>query len=438
MKLKYFIPISISIIYLLFTQWIFAYGPIEYGLKQPMIFWILLFCYNFCIVIGYFAGYRYSKIRIQSKYRNLESTLDMRYVHLVIIGSFIASLISFKGGENLIERLNPIFWFESAIKGILNPGEAYNDKMSRVISDTSGNKVFNIILFMIAFTKSLVIPFTIFFWKKLSKSFRLIAVLASILPLLSSLSNGTNKGVFDFAIFLSTAIILKNIYNSQKQRNIKKNSPFKLIIISLSIISISVIYFSNTIGQRGGDIQFIESQDTLGRINVKEKAVNLAQSSPSFYTYAWLGSYIVQGYYGFSLALEEDFDSTFGFGNSIFVRRNIESITGLKLRERTFQYKVREKWGEYSQWHSFYSYFANDFHFIGVGFILFILGMNMFSCWNNFLHTANPFAGALMSIYALLIIFLPANNQIFGFLDGFSGFFWTTLLWIKTKKLNND
>lgn len=387
-------------------------------------------------MLGYFAGYRYSKIRIPSKYRNLESTLDLKYVKLIIIGSFIASLISFKGGENFIERLNPIFWFESAIKGILNPGEAYNDKMSRVISDTSGNKVYNIILFMIAFTKSLVIPFTIFFWKKLGKLFRLIAVIAAILPLLSSLSNGTNKGVFDFAIFLSTAIILKNIYNRQTPRNVVKKSPVKLIIISLTIISLPVIYFSNTIGERGGDIQFIESQDPLGKIKVTEKSVSLAQSSPFYYTYSWLGSYIVQGYYGFSLALEEKFDSTFGFGNSIFVRRNIESITGLKLRERTYQYKIRKNWGENSQWHSFYSYFANDFHFVGVGFILFILGMNMFLCWKSFLTSGNPFAGALMSLYTLLIIFMPANNQIFGFLDGFSGFMWTTLLWIKTKNLS--
>jgi len=109
-------------------------------------------------------------------------------------------------------------------------------------------------------------------------------------------------------------------------------------------------------------------------------------------------------------------------------------LLGVDLRSKTFQYKINKWWGETSQWHSFYSYMANDFGFVGVAIICFILSFIMAKVWLNFIETGNPYAGALMCVYTILIIFIPANNQIFGFLDGLSAFVWTYILWFISRK----
>ncbi len=66
----------------------------------------------------------------------------------------------------------------------------------------------------------------------------------------------------------------------------------------------------------------------------------------------------------------------------------------------------------------------------------FIMG----NIWFSFLDTGNLFAGAMMCIFTIMIVFIPANNQIFGFLDGISAFFWIYIFWLfstnKIKFLN--
>lgn len=429
-----FLPLIFLIGYLITTQCIFAFGPIHYGLKNPMEFWLLIIGYNICFFIGYFAIAR-SKQKFILRSSEVIDKIVVKQIPVLIFLAILASLLSFKGNASIYERLNPVFWFNSAIIGALNPGEAYNAKMERVLGGESSNKILNIFLFFIAFSKSMIIPIIVFYWRKLNLTFKALGLFASILPLLASLSFGTNKGVFDFAIYFSIStflfLILTKIRTGEFQ--IRK----KLISISLLVILIigAVSFFGAAIGQRGGNLQYIESQDTLSRIYVKESSIQTARNNKAYYTYAWLSSYIVQGYYGFSLALEQPFESTFGFGNSTFIRRNIEGITGLDLRRRTFQYKIDKYWGETSQWHSFYSYLANDFHFAGLGLILIILGGHLAYVWFDFIQTGNPFAGVILCVYVILIIFIPANNQIFGFLDGFSTFFWSNWLWIKSKKL---
>jgi len=40
----------------------------------------------------------------------------------------------------------------------------------------------------------------------------------------------------------------------------------------------------------------------------------------------------------------------------------------------------------------------------------------------------------MLPVFAIMVIFIPANNQIFGFLDGFSAFFFGLILWFLSFK----
>ena len=430
---RYAYPIVFLQFYLALTLIIFQFGPINYEVRHPHIFWVLILTYHLCFLLGYIVACKLKKPKKTIKSLHLAVNSEMRIFYFVLVLSIISSLISFKGAGSIYDLINPLLWLESAVNGILFPGEAYNVKMSRVLND-SGNKTLNIFLFFISFSKILVVPFIVFFWSRISKSTKILALFVTLLPVFSSLSNGTNKGVFDFVILYSSSLAVYFLYNKKNFNNYMFASrKFFIILILISFVG-ALSFFDTSIGARGGNLRYIESQDPLGNITISQKTVDKSNNNTYYYTYAWLSSYIVQGYYGFSLAIEKEFNTTYGFGNSVFIRRNVESLLGIDLNKKTFQNKIDDWWGENSQWHSFYSYMANDFHFIGVGIVCFLLSFLMGKIWFSFLDTGNLYAGAMMCVFAIMIIFIPANNQIFGFLDGLSAFFWINLFWLFSSK----
>lgn len=345
----------------------------------------------------------------------------------MIICALIASLLGFKGSSSFFDLLNPIFWFDSALSGIQNPGEAYSEKMRRVTSSKDGNLLLSSLLFILAFSKVLIIPALVYLWERLGNFSRYFAFFVTLLPVLNALSNGTNKHIFDFAIFYSSSLAVYFIYHYYRYGSFgaRKRKFFLLLFLFSAIGAFS--FFGSAMGERGGDVSYIETVSKLGHISVKDYE-NIGDNF-LYITYVWLTTYVVQGYYGFSLALSQDFTSTLGFGNSPFLMRQFERFTGTNLSDLTYQHKIDAWWGETSQWHSFYSQFANDFHFLGVTFVCIILGFYLSRLWISVIDNSNFYAMLLMPLFVLMIIFIPANNQVFGFLETFSAFWIASILW---------
>lgn len=432
--LIYFYPLLFLLIYLSTTLLIFQFGPIDYKIHQPIIFWSFLILYHIAFFLGYLVAYKTKKNTDRPLYSFKETgdNINLNFFYIIMILALIASLLSFKKDVSVLDLINPYFWIESAINGIQNLGEVYTAKMERAYN-ASENKTLNILLFLIAFSKTIIIPFTVFLWNRLSAKIKTVAFFITLLPALLSLSDGTNKGAFDFVILYSSSIAIYFLYRKFKFGTYSlKNRKFFLQLTILSFISVLLV-FGSAMSQRGGDLRYVEAFGAHNDIRVTDTALS-NQDNFIYYTYAWLSSYIVQGYYGFSLSLNEEFDSTYGVGNSFFIMRNIESLLGVNIRERTFQYKIGGVWDETANWHSFYSHFANDFHFTGVAFVCFFISFLLAKTWFSFIQDGNVFAGSIIPIFAILIIFIPANNQIFGFLDSLSAFIISMCLWWLSKR----
>ena len=180
---------------------------------------------------------------------------------------------------------------------------------------------------------------------------------------------------------------------------------------------------------RNVDFDFLESTSSLSDIKV-DKDLNSENAIGS--GLIWLSTYIVQGYYGFSLALSKDFTTTFGVGNSPFLSRQFEWLTGIDIHTRTYQYKINNYWGETEQWHSFYSHMANDFHFLGVAVVLFVIGFLMAITWKAIVKYHNYYALLLLPLYFVMFVFMPANNQVFGFIETLSTYMIFNFLMFRT------
>jgi hypothetical protein len=434
LNLKYFTPQIVMQTYLFITLFVFQFGPIDYNINNPILFWSLIFVYHLSLFSGYyFACLVGNKSNFKKKLVSINSSLSLRWFYIILflsISNLIlvhsGFIIDFIGGPNLIERI---------IDAGLKPGENYSDKMELAL-DARGNKLFNIFLFFIAFSQILIIPLIIFNWRLIDYKLKFISIFVSMLPMLISLINGQNKGLFDFFILYTVSIVIVFLYEKYNRVEAQLRNPRSLYILPILSLVIFLTFFGTTISQRGGDLTYIERVDRANNIVVNKESAVLASENFYYYTYAWLTSYVVQGYYGFSLSLEKKFDTNYGFGHSIFLTRNVEAILNTDMQARTFQRKIDTLWDENAQWHSFYSYLANDFNFPGVSLILFLLSFTFARVWIIFINTGNIFAGSLICIFTILIIFIPANNQIFGFLHGLSAFFWTfVFMFLSTKNI---
>jgi hypothetical protein len=110
-------------------------------------------------------------------------------------------------------------------------------------------------------------------------------------------------------------------------------------------------------------------------------------------------------------------------------------LTGIDVSNLTLQAQIAEYWSS-AQWHSFYGQFANDFGFIGLSVLMFILGYFLSRVWASVIYNNSFYGMSLLPILALMFIFFPANNQVFGYIDTLSYFLFMSIFWFfEDKKL---
>jgi hypothetical protein len=420
-----FLPIIFIELYLITTLAIFVAGPVSFYVEDVILFWTYIILFHIAMITGYMFGLvcRGNYLVDASYTPNYNKYLFW----IVLFGAFIASLMAHKN-LSVSESIVPHNIFSDVYSGLESSADQYVKKRSKGHdSGFQGNKLTNILYFFIAPFKIIIVPLLVFYWNKINILGKIVGVSISFMPVLSGISTGTNKPIFDFVVYFGSSLVVyfaacKYWYGEYRFFQRK----FFVVCITFGVVGF-VVFFGSAMEGRGGDVSFIERTSPLGHIKI------LNQTNLDFlsYTYIWLSNYLVQGYYGFSLSIQQEFTSTYGFGHSAFTMRQFEWVTGYNLMSSTYQQKIDMWWGSRSNWHSFYSYIANDIHFIGVIFFNFILGLFFAKVWMGILYRKSLAAYLLVPLIALLVIFIPANNQVFGFLETFSTFFVLFFYWIK-------
>ena len=104
----------------------------------------------------------------------------------------------------------------------------------------------------------------------------------------------------------------------------------------------------------------------------------------------------------------------FGIGNSAFLTENIEQLFNIDLVQYTLQYKVfvTTGWHYTVNWHTIYTWLANDVTIYLVPLIMALIG-NLFA---KFIYDYKYYKNSLSFILCVLTIigfaYFSANNQI--------------------------
>ena len=403
-------PLSVSLMFLVFSLVYFFMGPVTYRVDNLGQFLSYFIFYILMGTLGYLSGvYFSSRVKVNRSTRLFRINF-WSFFFFSLISSLIFNYVVASG--NLIP-LNIFNYFVLAFSGeLLSLGDIYYENKINSVGDSS-SFIASLMFAFLGWARFIVVPYLVWNWMSLTKIRKFSGIFVAILPVLTGLSIGLNKPIFDFSlIFLFSTLI--SYYIKRKENEIGEYRRLRrLLKNSLIAISLSVIIFGLAMNSRGVTFQYIEFSSPLRDIAVKEV---VPENSVSI-SLVMLGHYMFQGYYAFSLSLDQDFDSTYGFGHSPFLARQFSRVFNRDLTALTYQQKIDKYWPNGLRWHSAFSQFANDFHFFGVGFVVYSIFFMIALSWVfSYKYGMREFI-YFMPMHGILVVFLPANNQVFGFAD---------------------
>ncbi|UZT80389.1 hypothetical protein OF113_10170 [Ectopseudomonas chengduensis] len=423
--MKVFFPLYLIEVYLVFTLFLYVFGPVYFESHNAVFFWALIFLYHVSFVLGYVLSvFLYRRPASVSR---AEYSPFLFYISLFF--AVIGVLLAYKN-LMLTSGLFPTNIVEEVFRGAVDPRGVYSERMRLITAPSyaGGMRWLNVLSIFFAFFKLLFIFVFVFYWRNLGGVEKSISCLYSLLFLAPGVASGTNSVIFIFFIFLifSVAVVLF----------LKRRRAFWLFsVFGCALFFIPISVFGYVMSRRGGGFDSIARVSPLGDISVVMETPAL-DSLIGFLSYSlvWLNYYLVQGYYGFSLVLNMDLNWTFGFGNSAFLQRQLLLLTGVDVSEDTFQARISDIWDESGQWHSFYGHFANDFGFVGLSCFLLFLGFFVSRVWLSVIYQNSFYGAALVPVIIIMFVFIPANNQVFGYIDTFSYFVFISLFWLLEGK----
>lgn len=410
--LKKYMPLLIVEIYLLFTLLVLIFGPVQFRLHDEGLFFLLMALYHLAFSVGYL--FSVSTYNFEAHGHRFKFSSKMYYI--VFFLAVLSVLISYQN-IMLKDSIIPVDIFQDVAKGLSDPGESYSARMDTLSrGDYVASRVTNIGSFFFAFSKLLFIFLFLYFWTDLGRSKKMLSIAYCGFFVLPGLASGVNSVLFTLFIFVSLSIFTILYVRGYRYLNL-------IIFLCGFLFLIPVGLFGYYMSLRGGGFEYFASTSPLGDVSVVIQTPVL-NGLWDFYAYSlvWLNYYLVQGYYGFSLILNMDFDWTFGFGGSAFLQRQLLLISGFDVSALTFQARISQFWDKDAQWHSFYGQLANDFGFVGLSILMFLLGYLLSRAWLAAIYRNSFYGAALMPILALMFIFFPANNQVMGYIDTFSYF----------------
>ncbi len=410
--------INYFVIYWIIAFLFFLYGPIRYPKFNITIVTFLFIMYVFAIKIGSYFG---QIINVKKNHKSSFYNYDL-WKSLINWGLFLGIVLSVL---SMLTRSNFTSFsqmFNNLLLGFSDPSQGYSQNLS---NDYGGGAITQIST-IISPIVHMSFVLAIFFWGKLKFLQKWTVFLYIFVESGQSIIKGTNFGLFKIAMILVTILLInKNmkLTNNRKKSFIARFAPL--------IIFFVIFYFFFSISSR---MNYQAVPSTIFNLSVDSNNFFIKYLPIGISIPLLLGiSYLSQGFYGFQIATTHDFTTTYFFGSGRFLLSIPERLFGIDLWERTFQSKMEAVWDSRVNWHTAFTWIANDISFLGVAVYLVIIGLMFMLIFNDVRKNQNPLAIVVLPIYIIMLVFMPLNNVVFDNPLLFMPFFVLNSLWILDK-----
>lgn len=401
-----YLPCRLMLIFLIITEALFWIGPIRYDIPNT---WTLFF-YFVILNLAYYYGYKRGVDRFKPSIHKISDSW-IKFIIFIGIFASIWNLYVQWSYHGLSININ------SFINAIYNPGEAY-------YSDSYDEKKTSLISILLSPFDFASIPLGIYYWKRFNKTMKFVVILNILINVFLWLGIGTRKGIFDLILIISIVFIIRrtDIITNKALRK-------KFIIGVSASILLFLFYFVFSNLSRGGN-QLVDILTIYSTGDIRDPYNSL----PVWLTYSLIQicSYLTQGYYALSLALNNDILLWAPMGMSWFTII-IARKFGYDPTPLTHMYNLENYDISMSvNWHSIYTWLANDFTFIGVPIVIYIIGRMFSLSWCDSISGRNPYSVIVSTLYFIMVFYFFANNQVLSF--SFVPFVVFNIIYIITRK----
>jgi len=384
------LPIVLLLTWLSFTAMIFIWGPYEYELLNPVLFYSYIIAINISLYLGYNRGQKSHGRASRSKVKY--SVILKRLIMLSFV--YISIKMALTRGGDLVRIATT---FTDSSKSYLN-------------SSIKNTGVFNYIDIIMIPIEIMAITNSIHSFSTLGIKYRLM-ILSVIFVFIASSIGSATRG----ALVQATVLIFIAFYLGVKNKKIKLKNASKLIIaiFCLIIAIFFFIYSSVLVGTRGG---FTANNPLTGDPPISDYSLFKGMQPITQALISSTSFYLSHAYYRLDRALNMPLEGLgFGFSNSYFIMTNITKLTGSTYLQ-DISYGIRldnETGGRYGlYWSTFYTWAASDFTFVGVIFLVFMIGYFISLSLKDSLLAENHLAISSFCILFYFVIHFIFNNPM--------------------------
>ncbi|HEN8799339.1 TPA: hypothetical protein U8251_001914 [Pseudomonas putida] len=415
------IPLWLGVLYLCATIALFFSGPFDWPVNNGGVVLGFLLITLLALALGYtLSGCAITPGRPLLNWRNCYRVGALASIVLLFPSTYVYT------GK----------WPWEVLSVLGDQGAAYQEMLKALEANESGIRSY------VSLTRALaapfvcsVIPFAILHWRslKLMDVLLLLGHIAAVLVF--SLMRGTDRETGELLVFVGGAFMVLAGQVMIRQGRF----PFSAAKVVSASLLLAVLLFSTL-------FLFIERKEARmggnGIFCIAEGVV-CSQRSPGDdplagklnFALEMLSAYMAQGYYGLSLALEEDFTSTMGLGHSSFLMSNFTKVVDDSLYQRSYLNKVNlAGWSDTAQWSTMFTWIASDVGFPLVPLVILVMGFLWGSAWKSALFNGSE-AGTLVFLFLTLsVLYAPANNQLTQTLDSYFAFVFWLFIWLGQRR----
>lgn len=320
------------------------------------------------------------------------------------------------------------------LERLLNPGDAYASKFDVYEAQVAEGRInYGIqVLVLLGALQGALIPLLIVFWDRISLRLRLFSIFAISIYGVFFLFIGTMKGLGDVVIYVAVGVLIRTWRSklagdvsplvSRKAR--AKRQVFLFLGLSIFFFGYMVSSMQSRLDVLGGGV--LEK----GFIEELCDAVGGDSFGPGL---AVAVTYPAGGYYGLDKNLSLPFEWSYGLGSmrALSSYKN-QYFGGDDYFEKSYPARTEAVTGypALMYWQTIYPWLASDLTYLGSIVVMVFIGVFFARLWLESVVLAKPLSIVLFGQVFVLIVFIPANNQIFASRVSFIGFVSLFLIYI--------
>lgn len=417
------LPMAIGMAYVVTTFGLFLIWPVNWPIYRASN-WVLLIGYVsvcFTIIAAFY--------NIGSK-QTVQQAGSFIWRPILIWGAILSIILLFPVSYVYTDR-----WPWEVFEALSDQKEAYNTLQKQLLETEGQRGLIAALRALAAPLTFAVLPLGIINWRNSSWFLRSLTLSTVLAAIILSILRGTDREIADIFIISSSAfliVIARSRKDSVRGISTIKRS-WKTVLILVVFLAAASSLFTERKSERMGGLDKL-STACAGDSNVcADIDAPLIKWMP-FSTRYTISAFILTttaGYYGLSLAMEKEFQSTYGIGHSGASLALYELITNdRQLVTKTYTYRnAFDGWSEQNYWSTLITWIANDIGFIGAAIVLGVIGLFWGKAWTAATYGANDPAAVIFCIFMIIIFYLPANNQFFGLYDGYFILAVWTIIW---------